>query len=137
MAAEGTALKTTILLADDDDNFRSLCALMLKNTGYSVIPVPNGTAAVAALKKRVFDLMLLDVHMPGKTGWEVLKAAVESTPKGATMPVALMMTGLTTELDLDHLKRQGAAGMLIKPFSSDALVVEVERVLAAPREIKR
>jgi hypothetical protein len=44
-----------------------------------------------------------------------------------------MMTGLTTEFDLDRLKREGAFGMLIKPFQNDDLLSEVRRILGQPR----
>jgi FixJ family two-component response regulator len=44
-----------------------------------------------------------------------------------------MMTGLTTEFDLDRLKKEGAYGMLIKPFQNDDLLSEVKRILALPR----
>ena len=71
--------------------------------------------------------------MPGASGWEILRSLIGGAEPGTRPPRVLMMTGLTTEFDLDRLKKEGAFGMLIKPFQNDDLLSEVRRILALPR----
>jgi two-component system chemotaxis response regulator CheY len=122
-----------ILIADDDGPFRSLAAIVVRGAGYGVVEARDGTEALEKVRAEDFELVLLDVRMPGASGWEILRAMIaEATPERPPSRV-LMMTGLTTEFDLDRLKKEGAYGMLIKPFQNDDLLSEVKRILALPR----
>ena len=125
--------KSTILVADDDGPFRSLAAIVLRGAGYAVTEARDGTEALQKIAGKDFDLILLDIRMPGASGWDILRSAVTEADPGARPPRALMMTGLTTEFDLDRLKREGAFGMLIKPFQNEDLLSEVRRIMALPR----
>jgi CheY-like chemotaxis protein len=125
--------KLRILIADDDGPFRSLAAIVVRGAGYAVAEARDGTEAIEKLRKEPFDMVLLDVRMPGASGWEILRALIADASPEALPPRVLMMTGLTTEFDLDRLKKEGAFGMLIKPFQNDDLLSEVKRILALPR----
>ena len=125
--------KLRILIADDDGPFRSLAAIVVRGAGYAVAEARDGTEALEKLKKEEFDMLLLDIRMPGASGWEILRTMIAEASPEQPPPRVLMMTGLTTEFDLDRLKREGTFGMLIKPFQNDDLLSEVKRILALPR----
>ena len=122
-----------VLIADDDGPFRSLAAIVVRGAGFAVVEARDGTEALQKVAAESFDLVLLDIRMPGASGWEILKKVIADGSPEAAPPRVLMMTGLTTEFDLDRLKREGAYGMLIKPFQNDDLLAEVRRVIALPR----
>ena len=125
--------KSRILIADDDGPFRSLAAIVVRGAGYQVAEARDGSEALKRIAAEEFDLLLLDVRMPGASGWEILRSLIKSSDPAKPPPRVLMMTGLTTEFDLDRLKREGAYGMLIKPFQNDDLLAEVRRILGLPR----
>ncbi|MCK6481207.1 MAG: response regulator [Planctomycetaceae bacterium] len=125
--------RTPVLIADDDAPFRSLAAIILRGAGYVVTEARDGNEAKAKIEGGSFELLLLDIRMPGSSGWEVLKWLISRSSPGNEPPRVLMMTGLTTEFDLDRLKREGAHGMLIKPFQNEDLLAEVRRILSLPR----
>jgi CheY-like chemotaxis protein len=125
--------RTSVLIADDDAPFRSLAAIVLRGAGYAVTEARDGTEAQEKIAAGAFELLLLDIRMPGASGWEILKWLVGQCVPGKSPPRVLMMTGLTTEFDLDRLKREGAHGMLIKPFQNEDLLAEVRRILSQPR----
>jgi len=125
--------KSRILIADDDGPFRSLAAIVVRGAGYAVSEARDGTEALQKISAEEFDLVLLDVRMPGASGWEILRNLIKNSSPERRPPRVLMMTGLTTEFDLDRLKKEGAFGMLIKPFQNDDLLAEVRRILALPQ----
>ena len=125
--------KMRILIADDDGPFRSLASIVVRGAGYAVTEARDGTEALEKIRKEDFDLLLLDVRMPGASGWEILRSLIGESDPAKPPSRVLMMTGLTTEFDLDRLKREGAFGMLIKPFQNEDLLAEVRRIMALPR----
>ncbi len=125
--------KLRILIADDDGPFRSLASIVVRGAGYAVFEARDGTEANDKIRKEDYDLLLLDIRMPGASGWEILRALLAEASPERPPPRVLMMTGLTTEFDLDRLKREGAFGMLIKPFQNEDLLAEVRRIMALPR----
>ena len=133
MEKAAPAEKSTILIADDDGPFRSLAAIVLRGAGYAVTEARDGTEAIQKITDGDFDMVLLDIRMPGASGWEILRKMAADGTAEAPPSRALMMTGLTTEFDLDRLKREGAQGMLIKPFQNEDLLAEVRRIMALPR----
>ena len=135
VAATTVATETRILVADDEEPYLQATAFVLRGAGFDVTAVPEGNHAilafeVALLAKRPYDLMLLDIRMPGSSGWEVLRYVNEHTPPGVRRPKVLLMTGFTLELDLDRVREDGAEGILLKPFTNNALVNEIRRHLA-------
>jgi len=131
--ADGTA-RASILLADDDPAILLTLSLALRTAGHSVEQASDGTKAVDALVRTPFDLYVLDILMPGATGWEVLARAIERTAPGAPLPRAILITGFNQEyvLDLNLIRREGASSMMLKPFTATELLDEVQRVLSLP-----
>ena len=135
MAETGHERKPRILLVDDDEPFLKAITIILRNAGFLVTAATGGDHAILAheislVAKEPFDLLILDIRMPGASGWEVLKHVREHTPAGARPPRVLLTTGFTIALDLDRVKKNGADGILLKPFVLTALVKEVRRVLS-------
>jgi two-component system, NtrC family, response regulator AtoC len=135
MTGAHEARKPKILLADDDEPFQRAIAIVLRASGFNVTAVGDGNHAilafeVAILGKEPFDLLLLDLRMPGATGWEVLRYVRTHNPPAFEPPRVLLTTGFTVELDLDRVKQDRADGILLKPFMMTALVNEVRRILS-------
>nr|HEV7955219.1 response regulator [Candidatus Acidoferrales bacterium] len=82
----------TILLADDNADVRMALEYMLHAQGYNVVAVGDGDAAVAALEENQVDLVLLDVLMPGRSGFSVCRH-IKSQAETRLIPVVLI-TGL-------------------------------------------
>ena len=72
-----TARSKTILIVDDDEGMRDTLTAILKRD-YRVLTVPSGEAALTAMKQEDVDLMLVDVRLPGISGFEVLRIAREN-----------------------------------------------------------
>ena len=106
-----------VLVVDDEPVIRALVAAGLQADGLEVVGVADGPAAITAIGKRIPDLVLVDVGLPGMDGREVLRR-LRSNPDTASIPV-LLLTGLEPEEDT------GADGIVHKPFSLDALRASV------------
>ena len=115
-----------VLVADDEDSIRVLCRVNLELAGYEVMEAADGPGALDAIRQRTPDAVLLDVMMPGATGWEVLRE-VRADPATASVPV-IMLTALQSEDDQISAWDGGADEFLAKPFNPMALADLVERV---------
>jgi len=106
---EGGAL----LIVDDDQNDRDLLARRFQHHGYSVAIAANGLEALELIQTRKFDLVLLDMIMPGLEGLEVLKRVREKRSM-AELPV-IMLTAMDSTADVVEALRLGANDYLTKP----------------------
>ncbi|MGB8459020.1 MAG: response regulator [Candidatus Acidiferrum sp.] len=118
-----------ILVADDNSNIQKMVGLALKNQGIDVVAVGNGEAAVRKISDIRPDLVLADVFMPVRNGYEVCQY-VKSDPSLAHIPVILLV-GAFDPLDEQEAQRVGADGVLKKPFvPPDPLISMVKSALA-------
>jgi CheY-like chemotaxis protein len=126
---DGRTAMASILVAEDDQAVRDFVSRALAYYGHSVTSVPDGSAALAALSERRFDLMLTDIVMPGLDG---VALAAQATKQDPAMPV-LMMTGFASE----GQRAQSTAGpverVISKPFSLKEICAAVEDALASRR----
>ena len=114
-----------ILLVDDDRAFRVSTSALLKEEGYQVVEADTGQAAVEVLKEGSFDLILLDLRMPGVDGIqivEVLRRWGEATP-------ILMISGFGTVETAVKALHTGADDFLTKPVEPDVLTGKVAGLL--------
>ena len=118
-------MRQTILLAEDQADIRDLIALNLRNAGYEVSAVGDGTAALARQTEAPADLLILDLMMPGLDGLEVCKAL---RARQSSAPI-LMLTARSTELDRVLGLELGADDYLTKPFSLAELMARVKALL--------
>jgi CheY-like chemotaxis protein len=122
---------STILLADDNSNIQKMVALALKDQGIEVVAVGNGEAAVRKLRDMVPDLVLADIFMPVRTGYEVCEF-VKGDARLSHVPVVLL-AGAFDPFDQNEAERVGANGVLKKPFvPPDPLVNLVKSLLPKP-----
>ncbi len=119
----------TILVADDNSNIQKMVKLALKDQGIEVFSVGNGEAAVRKLPDVQPDLVLADVFMPVRNGYEVCEY-IKQNRRFAHIPVILLV-GAFDPLDEREAQRVGAEGVLKKPFvPPDPLITMVKAVLA-------
>lgn len=120
---------TEVLVVDDDDDIRLLVAELLRLTGYDVETAASGVEALQRLGAGLRpDLVLLDVQMPALDGWDTLRG-IRIDPALRHLPVVLC-TVKSGPVDTALGWTLGCDGYVVKPFAIDALVAEVETVLA-------
>lgn len=112
-----------VLLAEDDDSMRDYLGRALERSGYDVVTVDRGTAAVPLLEREHFDLLLTDIVMPEMDGIALAQRASIIAPDIRVM----FITGFAA-VSLRASREQPAAKVLSKPFHLRDLVLEVERV---------
>ncbi|HEV2306742.1 MAG TPA: response regulator [Candidatus Acidoferrales bacterium] len=118
----------TILVADDNSNIQKMVSLAFKEKGISVVAVGNGEAACRKVSEVRPDLILADVFMPVRNGYEVCEF-VKQDPEFAETPVILLV-GAFDPLDEKEAARVGANGVLKKPFvPPDPLIGMVNALL--------
>jgi CheY-like chemotaxis protein len=118
-----------ILVADDNSNIQKMVGLALKDQGIDVVAVGNGEAAVRKISDVKPDLVLADVFMPVRNGYEVCRYVKEDSSL-AHIPVILLV-GAFDPLDEQEAQRVGADGVLKKPFvPPDPLISMVKSALA-------
>jgi len=119
----------TILLADDSPTIQRLVQQTFADTAFNVVSVNNGDAAVRRFQEIRPDVVLADIYMPGKDGYEVC-AYVTSHSFNARVPVVLLV-GAFDAFDESTAKQVGAVAHITKPFEPQALIDLVTTVLAA------
>jgi two-component system KDP operon response regulator KdpE len=114
----------SILVVDDEPPMRKLLSSNLKASGYAVRSASDGTEALKLLEEHPFDLLLVDMNMPGPNGLQVLEAVRRSTG----VPV-LMVSGRGRERDKVEALDLGADDYLNKPFGVAELLARVKALL--------
>ncbi|MBF8293810.1 MAG: OmpR4 [Bacteroidetes bacterium] len=117
----------TILVAEDQQHVRSLIEYKLRNSGFVVVAVEDGNAALQKAEEIIPDLVLLDVMMPLMTGFEVL-GALKKNQKTKDIPI-LMLTAQSKEDEVLKGLELGADDYITKPFSPNELAARVKTVL--------
>ena len=118
---------TQVLLADDEATMRDACRQALAKLDLSITEAKNGNQALRLARGRAFDLVILDLKMPGTPGMEVLGALKQENP---ATPV-IIITGYATIESAVEAIRRGADDFLPKPFTPETLRMLVQRVLAS------
>ncbi len=118
-------LKTRIMVVDDDQRMRDLLVRYLGEQGFIVRAVADGAAMDKALAKERFDLIVLDLMLPGEDGLAICRR-LRSQPGG---PAVIMLTAKGDEVDRIVGLEMGADDYLPKPFNPRELVARVNAVL--------
>ncbi len=127
----------TVLVVDDEPDLRELVRINLSLDGHRVLMAANGDEALKCVREQAPDVVVLDVVMPGRDGWEVLGAIKSEDPVRAQIPV-LMLTARADELDQVRGAIEGAIRYLTKPFSVVDLRDAVTQALQGePEPVKR
>jgi two-component system, OmpR family, response regulator RegX3 len=123
--------QTSVLLADDDPGVLDVVAFMLRREGFAVDEEKDGTAALEAARARLYDIVILDVMLPGVSGTEVCRELRAESD----VPI-LMLTARDAESDRVLGLELGADDYVTKPFSSAELLSRVRAILRR-RELDR
>jgi CheY-like chemotaxis protein len=122
-----------ILLADDSLTIQKVVELTFSDADYDLVCVPNGQRALEKVAESAPDLILADVVMPEKNGYEVCEA-IKANPATAGIPV-ILLSGTFEPFDRDRAERLGCDAIVSKPFDSQQLLRQVEALLArAPQD---
>src|SRR5689334_13757713 len=120
-----------ILLADDSITIQKVVELTFSDGDYEVTAVNNGARAVQKLSEMRPDIILSDIIMPEKNGYEVCEY-VKSHPEYRNIPVVLL-TGTFEPFDPDRAEKAGCDAVVTKPFESQSLIHKVEELSAQAR----
>ncbi len=109
-----------ILVVDDEEVIRKFLRIHLAKLGYEVMEASDGEQAIEQLEKEQFDLLICDIMMPKKDGWEVIKE-VKSNPKTNNIPV-IVLTAKDEDSDMFKGYDLGANYYMTKPFTKAQLL---------------
>lgn len=124
----------TILLADDDNAIVKFVTLILENEGYRVFTAPDGEEALQQVRQVRPDLVLLEILLERKNGYQVCRAIREDEVL-RTLPV-VFLSSKSEPSDRFWAKRVGGSGFVAKPFDPADLVREVRARLRQPQLAK-
>jgi two-component system phosphate regulon response regulator PhoB len=119
----------TVVVVDDEPDIRYLTQLTLEMDGHRVMTAADGDEALAAVQVEIPDLVLLDVMMPGLSGWDVLEKLKAHLDEDIASVKVLVMTALGGDTDRIRGGIEGAVRYLVKPVSPDDLCAAVREVL--------
>ena len=122
------AQSKTILIIEDEADIRQIYVEILKESGFLVLEAGEGSTGVEIAKTKQWDLLLLDIMLPGEDGLHVLKE-IKQVPDLAKKPV-LLLTNLESEPIITECFALGADGYLIKSeITPDFIVAEVSNYI--------
>ncbi|HKA00919.1 MAG TPA: sigma-54 dependent transcriptional regulator, partial [Candidatus Solibacter sp.] len=118
-----------ILVIDDESDIREALEALLMNAEYSVDLASNGTEGIRKLESATYDLALLDLMMPDKSGMEVLE---EVRKRDRDTPIFMITAYGSVEAAVEAIKR-GANDYFSKPWDNEKLIIEIDRMIAGRR----
>ena len=124
-----TAPRARILIIDDEIEIRESLEALLTSEGYDVELAPNATEGERKLESRAWDLVLLDLMMPDKSGMEVLRDVRE---RDRHTPIFMITAWGGVEAAVQAVKL-GANYYVSKPWDNDKLIIEIERAISGQR----
>jgi DNA-binding response OmpR family regulator len=117
-----------ILYTDDDASIRAAVRSEITGAGYDLDEAGDGAEAIRKLEKGSYDLLLLDINMPGKSGLDVLRFIKE---KKLSCRIIMLSGRLGFSVATETLKL-GADEYITKPFSVEFLLLSIKKVLEKP-----
>jgi CheY-like chemotaxis protein len=119
----------TILITDDQKHILKVLEFNLANTGCCVETANSGEEALAKAGRKRIDLLLIDVNLPGISGFDTIRA-IRQQPAYAKLPVIVLTGGGLDECNATAARRAGTSVFLTKPFSPMELTRHVKELLA-------
>lgn len=126
--------KCRILVVDDQSSIRGLLHVALTEAGADVSTAASGSDAIVMVGVAPPDLILLDLAMPGMTGWQVLEA-LKASRKTASIPVVLQ-TSAEDFASFDKARKLAVAAFVSKPFRLSEVVETCRRILGGARPLQ-
>ena len=118
-------MKPTILVVDDESSHRQMIKAVLSAEGYEIKDAFNGIEAVKAIEEKFYDLILMDIRMPGLSGIETLQKIKDISPG---IPIIIMTAYASVNTAIEALK-SGAYDYLTKPLDIEELKILVANAL--------
>jgi DNA-binding response OmpR family regulator len=115
-----------ILVVDDEPDTLGLIELTLQTAGYNVRTAANGDQALTLILNDTFDLILLDIMMPGMTGFDLVQTLQD---RGADIPPIVYLTAKSRDEDREMGETLGAAAFLTKPTTRGDLIDTIASIL--------
>ncbi|MCI5211579.1 MAG: response regulator, partial [Candidatus Electrothrix sp. ATG2] len=116
--------QSDLLVVDDEQRNLILLSAILKKQGFKVRVATTGQSALLAVQARLPDLILLDIKMPGMSGYELLKI-LKAEPTTSEVPV-IMVSALTDIEDIVNAYKNGCVDYITKPFRDEEVLIRVE-----------
>jgi len=120
-----------VLVVDDEPDVLLLCRLNLQQRGHEILEAPEGSRALELARERHPDVIVLDLMLPGMTGYEVLET-LKGDSATSDIPV-LVLTAKSLRADRERSHGMGAAGFLTKPFLPSELCEMVASLVPTGR----
>jgi two-component system response regulator HydG len=114
-----------ILIVDDDVSMSKTMAMVLKRKGYTVTVADSGFDAIGKVKKTPYDMIFMDIRMPGMNGVEAFERIQKIRPDA----VVMMMTAFAVEDLVQKALNGGAYGIIYKPLDIDKIIASVDGVM--------
>jgi DNA-binding response OmpR family regulator len=121
-------MSASLLVVDDEEPLRQALEYLVRRAGHRVVTAATGEAAVEIVQRDHPDLVLLDVELPGRNGYDVCQS-IRRDPNVADTLI-LMLSARTAEVDVAKGLAVGADAYLGKPFSATELIDQVNALLA-------
>jgi DNA-binding response OmpR family regulator len=118
-----------ILIVDDEEVIRKFLKIHLNKQGYEVTEAEDGQKAIDQIGERKFDLIICDVMMPNKNGWEVVKE-VKSNRELNRTPI-ILLSAKNDDVDMSKGYELGANYYMTKPFTKDQLLYGLKLMFEA------
>jgi two-component system OmpR family response regulator len=119
-----------ILVVDDDPSIRGLLKAVLTRAGYEVDLASEGAEALVALGTATYRAVILDLMMPGVSGFEVIK---ELEKESSPHPRCLIVVSATSERNLEELKSSAVHSKIRKPFDLEKLLAQISDCVGAQK----
>lgn len=117
----------TILIVDDSEDMRTLLGLVLEDEGYALFYAEDGNTAVTQAIKHHPSLILMDMSLPGMSGWDAVEQ-LRTMPDFQHTPI-IAVTAYVTKADEEHAKAVGCNAHLGKPFDIMQVLDTIESLL--------
>jgi len=118
-----------ILIVDDEEVIRKFLKIHLNKQGYEVTEAEDGQKAIDQIGERKFDLIICDVMMPNKNGWEVVKEVKSNRELNGT-PI-ILLSAKNDDVDMSKGYELGANYYMTKPFTKDQLLYGLKLMFEA------
>jgi len=115
-----------IMVVDNEPDIVDLTRTVLELGGYEVVPAYSGEECLQKIDKEQVDLVLLDIMMPGMSGWDVFNRIKKEK---AEVKVAFMSVLEISDKRKDVLLQEGLSDYIMKPFEKDVLLDKVDKIL--------
>jgi len=126
-------VKLRILVIDDDDIILSLFKETLEEEGYAVVTADSGTKGITYIENQDFDLIFLDLKIPGTNGAEIFQ---ELKSIKRDLPV-IIITGFKDSEMMERAMKQGPFGVMLKPFNDLEITSAVSNFLYVNKKLRR